>query len=443
MTAEITVPALGESITEATVGRWLKSVGDAVDVDEPVVELETDKVTVEVNAPLAGTLGEILVGEGANVEIGAVLGVIAGGGAAAAKEKRRKPAAPGPEAMAVQAARPSAPEAARPSAPEAPRPPAPQAARPAVSRSEAPLSSAVRKLVEENRLDPVAIPATGKGGRLTKGDVLSFLERSGARIQAVPPEPEPALELPAPEPALEPPAPEPAVRREERVRMTRLRKRIAERLKEAQNTAVMLTTFNEVDMSKVMAVRARCREEFEKKHGVRLGFMSFFLKASIVALKEIPAVNAQIDGDDIVFKNYYDIGVAVGTPHGLVVPVVRDADRLSFAEIEVKITELGRKARDGKLSMEDLTGGTFTISNGGVYGSLLSTPILNPPQSGILGMHKIQPRPAAVDDKIEIRPMMYLALSYDHRIVDGREAVTFLVRLKACIEDPERILLDM
>ena len=434
MTAEITVPALGESITEATVGRWLKSVGDAVDVDEPVVELETDKVTVEVNAPLAGTLGEILVGEGANVEIGAVLGVIAGGGAAAAKEKRHKPAAPGPEAMAVQAARPSAPEAARPSAPEAPRPPAPQAARPAASRSEAPLSSAVRKLVEENRLDPVAIPATGKGGRLTKGDVLSFLERSGARIQAVPPEPEPALE---------PPAPEPAVRREERVRMTRLRKRIAERLKEAQNTAVMLTTFNEVDMSKVMAVRARCREEFEKKHGVRLGFMSFFLKASIVALKEIPAVNAQIDGDDIVFKNYYDIGVAVGTPQGLVVPVVRDADRLSFAGIEVKITELGRKARDGKLSMEDLTGGTFTISNGGVYGSLLSTPILNPPQSGILGMHKIQPRPAAVDDKIEIRPMMYLALSYDHRIVDGREAVTFLVRLKACIEDPERILLDM
>ena len=426
MTAEITVPALGESITEATVGRWLKSVGDAVDVDEPVVELETDKVTVEVNAPLAGTLGEILVGEGANVEIGAVLGVIAGGGAAAAKEKRRKPAAPGPEAMAVQAARPSAPEA--------PRPPAPQAARPAASRSEAPLSSAVRKLVEENRLDPVAIPATGKGGRLTKGDVLSFLERSGARIQAVPPEPEPALE---------PPAPEPAVRREERVRMTRLRKRIAERLKEAQNTAVMLTTFNEVDMSKVMAVRARCREEFEKKHGVRLGFMSFFLKASIVALKEIPAVNAQIDGDDIVFKNYYDIGVAVGTPQGLVVPVVRDADRLSFAGIEVKITELGRKARDGKLSMEDLTGGTFTISNGGVYGSLLSTPILNPPQSGILGMHKIQPRPAAVDDKIEIRPMMYLALSYDHRIVGGREAVTFLVRLKACIEDPERILLDM
>lgn len=225
--------------------------------------------------------------------------------------------------------------------------------------------------------------------------------------------------------------------------MSRLRRRIAERLKEAQNTAAMLTTFNEVDMSKVMAVRARCREEFEKKHGVRLGFMSFFLKASIVALKEIPAVNAQIDGDDIVFKNYYDIGVAVGTPHGLVVPVVRDADRLSFAGIEVKITELGRKARDGKLSMEDLTGGTFTISNGGVYGSLLSTPILNPPQSGILGMHKIQPRPAAVDDKIEIRPMMYLALSYDHRIVDGREAVTFLVRLKACIEDPERILLDM
>lgn len=443
MTAEITVPALGESITEATVARWLKSVGDAVDVDEPVVELETDKVTVEINAPMVGTLGEILVGEGANVEVGAVLGVIAGGGAAAAKEKRHKLAAPGPEATAVQAARPSAPEAARPSAPQAPQPSVPQAARPAVSRSEAPLSSAVRKLVEENRLDPVAIPATGKGGRLTKGDVLSFLERSGARIQAVPPEPEPALEPPASEPALEPPAPEPAARREERVRMTRLRKRIAERLKEAQNTAVMLTTFNEVDMTGVMAVRARCREEFEKKHGVRLGFMSFFLKASIVALKEIPAVNAQIDGDDIVFKNYYDIGVAVGTPQGLVVPVVRDADRLSFAGIEVKITELGRKARDGKLSMEDLTGGTFTISNGGVYGSLLSTPILNPPQSGILGMHKIQERPIAVDGEVRVRPMMYLALSYDHRLIDGREAVTFLKTIKEAIEDPTRLLIDL
>ncbi|MFQ5939354.1 MAG: 2-oxoglutarate dehydrogenase complex dihydrolipoyllysine-residue succinyltransferase [Alphaproteobacteria bacterium] len=435
MTAEITVPALGESITEATVARWLKSVGDAVDVDEPVVELETDKVTVEVNAPAVGTLGEILVGEGANVEVGAVLGVIAGGGAAAAKEKQPKPTPPGPEAAAGQAVRPSAPQA--------PQPPAPQAARPAASRSEAPLSSAVRKLVEENRLDPVAIPATGKGGRLTKGDVLSFLERSGARIQAVPPEPEPAPAPPAPEPAPAPPAPEPAPRGEERVRMTRLRKRIAERLKEAQNTAAMLTTFNEVDMTNVIAVRNDYREHFEKKHGVRLGFMSFFVKACIVALKEIPEVNAEIDGEMIVYKNHYDIGVAVATDHGLVVPVVRDADLLSFAEVEKAIAELGRKARDGRLAMEDLSGGTFTISNGGVYGSLLSTPILNPPQSGILGMHKIESRPVAAGDKVEIRPMMYLALSYDHRIVDGREAVMFLVRLKACIEDPERILLDM
>jgi 2-oxoglutarate dehydrogenase E2 component (dihydrolipoamide succinyltransferase) len=303
----------------------------------------------------------------------------------------------------------------------------------------------VRKLIEENKLEAAAIPASGKDGRLTKEDVQKFLEARPAR--AAPP---PAAARPAPVPAPvapQPPAPPAAPRelgaREERVRMSRLRKRIAERLKLAQNTAAMLTTFNEVDMTNVMALRAHHKDTFEKKHGVKLGFMSFFVKAAIVALKEIPAVNGEIDGDDVIYKNHYDIGVAVGTEQGLVVPVVRDADALSFADIEKKISELGMKARDGKLTIEDLTGGTFTISNGGVYGSLMSTPILNPPQSGILGMHKIQPRPMAVGDKIEIRPMMYLALSYDHRIIDGREAVTFLVRIKDCIEDPQRILLDM
>ena len=303
----------------------------------------------------------------------------------------------------------------------------------------------MRKLIEENKLDAAAIPASGKDGRLTKEDVQKFLEARPAK--AAPP-PAAARPAPAPAPAApQPPAPPAAPRelgaREERVRMSRLRKRIAERLKLAQNTAAMLTTFNEVDMTNVMALRAHHKDSFEKKHGVKLGFMSFFVKAAIVALKEIPAVNGEIDGDDVIYKNHYDIGVAVGTEQGLVVPVVRDADALSFADIEKKISELGMKARDGKLTIEDLTGGTFTISNGGVYGSLMSTPILNPPQSGILGMHKIQPRPMAVGDKIEIRPMMYLALSYDHRIIDGREAVTFLVRIKDCIEDPQRILLDM
>ena len=303
----------------------------------------------------------------------------------------------------------------------------------------------MRKLIEENKLDAASIPASGKDGRLTKEDVQKFLEARPAK--AAPP-PAAAKPAPAPAPAApQPPAPPAPPRelgaREERVRMSRLRKRIAERLKLAQNTAALLTTFNEVDMTNVMALRAHHKDSFEKKHGVKLGFMSFFVKAAIVALKEIPAVNGEIDGDDVIYKNHYDIGVAVGTEQGLVVPVVRDADALSFADIEKKISELGMKARDGKLTIEDLTGGTFTISNGGVYGSLMSTPILNPPQSGILGMHKIQPRPMAVGDKIEIRPMMYLALSYDHRIIDGREAVTFLVRIKDCIEDPQRILLDM
>jgi 2-oxoglutarate dehydrogenase E2 component (dihydrolipoamide succinyltransferase) len=420
MATEIVVPALGESVTEATVARWMKSVGDPVNVDDPLLELETDKVTLEVYAPAAGTLGEIRVAEGATVEVGTVLGTIEEGAVAA-----KAPSAAKPEA----AVRP-------PEEPEA-------AARPAAAgpAAQTALSPAVRRLVEENELEPAAIPATGKDGRLTKGDVITFLEQKTAARPESAPAPSPT---PKPRPAPEArPAPAQADRREERVRMTRLRKRIAERLKEAQNTAAILTTFNEVDMTNVMAIRSRLRDAFEKKHGVKLGFMSFFVKACIVALKEIPAVNAEIDGDDIVYKNYYDIGVAVGTEQGLVVPVVRNADRLSFAEIEATIAELGRKARDGKLTIEDLTGGTFTISNGGVYGSLLSTPILNPPQSGILGMHKTQPRPVVVDGKVEIRPMMYLALSYDHRIIDGREAVTFLVRVKECLEDPERILLEM
>ena len=405
MAMEILVPALGESVTEATVAQWLKQPGEAVGLDEPLVELETDKVTLEVNAAAAGVLSEIVAGEGDNVEVGAILGRIAEGAAAPA---------PAP-AKAAPAAKPAPAPAA------APEPaPAPSAAK--APGAEA-LSPAVRKLIDDNSLDPGQITGTGKDGRIVKEDVLKVLEGRGA-----PSEPAPAAETGA---------------REERVRMTRLRKRIAERLKEAQNTAAMLTTFNEVDMGAVMELRKTYREDFEKKHGVRLGFMSFFTKASIAALKEIPAVNAQIDGDDLVYKNHYDIGMAVGTPQGLVVPVIRDADGMGFAEIEKTIAELGRRARDGKLSIEEMTGGTFTITNGGVYGSLLSTPILNPPQSGILGLHKIEERPVAIGGEVKIRPMMYLALSYDHRVIDGREAVTFLVRLKAHIEDPQRLLLDL
>jgi 2-oxoglutarate dehydrogenase E2 component (dihydrolipoamide succinyltransferase) len=420
MTANIVVPALGESVTEATVAKWLKAQGEPVNVDEPLLELETDKVTLEVFAPTAGVLSEIKVDAGQTVEVGAVLGVIGDGAG-------------------------SAQPAAKPASNEAVKAPAKEAAKPTAAAE--PLAPAVRKLVEENKLNPAEINASGKDGRLTKGDVLAFLEARGKTTVGpapAPAAPAPAAERPvAPTPAAPPIATRPTGPREERVRMTRLRKRIAERLKQAQNTAAMLTTFNEVDMTNVMALRNLHKDAFEKKHGVKLGFMSFFVRACIVALKEIPAVNGEIDGDDIVYKNHYDIGVAVGTEQGLVVPVVRDADQLSFAAIEAKITELGRKARDGKLTIEELTGGTFTISNGGVYGSLMSTPILNPPQSGILGMHKIQPRPMAIGDKVEVRPMMYLALSYDHRIIDGREAVTFLVRVKECIEDPQRILLDM
>jgi 2-oxoglutarate dehydrogenase E2 component (dihydrolipoamide succinyltransferase) len=407
MATEIKVPALGESVTEATVAKWLKKLGEPVAVDDPVVELETDKVTLEVNATAAGVLSEIRVPEGANVNVGGVLGTIDGTGRAAA---------PAAAAAPKPAATPTPAPAAKPE----------PAASPALERS----GPAARKLAAESGLAPEQLPATGKDGRVTKADVMTALERGAAQ-------PAPS----APPQAARPPRE--VGPREERVRMTRLRKRIAQRLKEAQNTAAMLTTFNEADMTAVMALRERYRDSFEKKHGVRLGFMSFFVKACIVALKELPAVNAEIDGDDIIYKNHYDIGVAVGTEQGLVVPVLRDADQMSFAEIEKKIGELGRKARDGKLTIEDLSGGTFTISNGGIYGSLMSTPILNPPQSAILGMHKIQKRPVVLGDKIEARPMMYLALSYDHRMVDGREAVGFLVRVKEGIEEPERLLVDM
>jgi 2-oxoglutarate dehydrogenase E2 component (dihydrolipoamide succinyltransferase) len=406
MAVDIKVPALGESVTEASVGRWLRHAGDAVEMDDPLVEIETDKVTLEVNAPAAGTLTDIAAQEGANVAVGAILGHIT--------EGQVRPAA-GPKAR---------PSAAKPAPAAAPA----TAATPAVSQLER-SGPAVRKLVEESGRDPAAIPATGKDGRLTKGDVLAM------------PTPAPAP-VPAARPAA-PPSPRQIGPREERVRMTRLRRTIAERLKEAQNTAAMLTTFNEVDMSAAAALRDRYRESFEKRHGVRLGYMSIFVKACIAALKDVPAVNAEMAGDELIYKNHYDIGVAVGTEHGLVVPVVRDADQISFAEIEKRIGDLAKRARDGKLALDELSGGTFTITNGGIYGSLMSTPILNPPQSGILGMHKIAKRPMVIGDKIEARPMMYLALSYDHRVIDGREAVTFLVRVKECVEDPERLLFEV
>src|SRR3954452_5473822 len=433
MTVEIRVPTLGESVTEATVAKWLKQPGERVERDEPVVELETDKVTLEVPAPQAGVIGEIQVAEGGNVPVGAVLGTIADGTAGATAHPGPRPVTPGSspgrerEGTATPASGSLAPRGGEREGP------APQAREGEGQKMLERTGPAVRKLVAESRIDPATITPTGPGGRLTKADVID------------------AREVPAQTPAVRnelpptPPSPQPgeAGPRETRVRMTRLRRRIAERLKEAQQNAAMLTTFNEIDMSAVMALRERWREAFEKKHGIRLGFMSIFVKAAIVALKELPAVNAEIDGDDIVYKNHYDIGVAVGTEQGLVVPVVRDADLKSFADIEKEIAALGRKARDGRLTIEDLSGGSFTISNGGVYGSLPSTPILNPPQSAILGMHKIERRPVAIGDKVEIRPMMYVALTYDHRIIDGREAVTFLVRIKECVEDPSRILFDL
>jgi 2-oxoglutarate dehydrogenase E2 component (dihydrolipoamide succinyltransferase) len=430
MTAEIRVPTLGESVTEATVAKWLKQPGEAVARDEPIVELETDKVTLEVPAPQAGILGEIRAAAGSNVPVGAVLGTIADGAAAGPH--------PSPPPLAGEGAARQRPL----------HNPPPQAGEGRVGALPEPdivlalerAGPAVRKLIAESGVDVSALTPSGPGGRLTKADVIN------ARDHSAPTAPVPAAES---NPAAEPPPASPplAAARETRVRMTRLRRRIAERLKQAQQNAAMLTTFNEIDMSGAIALRERWREAFEERHGVRLGFMSIFVKAAIVALRELPAVNAEIDGDDIVYQNHYDIGVAVGTERGLVVPVVRDADLKSFAEIEKEIAALGHKARDGKLTIEDLSGGTFTISNGGVYGSLLSTPILNPPQSAILGMHKIERRPIAVGDpggeRVEIRPMMYVALTYDHRIIDGREAVTFLVRLKEGVEDPARLLLDL
>ena len=421
MAIEITVPTLGESVADATVARWIKTTGDAVAADEPVVELETDKVTLEVPAPAAGTLGEILAAEGATVEVGASLAMLNEGAAPAASA----PAAPAEPAPATPAPAKSAPSAA-----------APVAAAPAAvsAAADMPLSPAVRRLVEENNLNPAAIKGTGVVGRLTKADVLAYMK--GAPAAAAPAAAQ-AQQMPRQQPR-----PEDAAR-EERVPMSKLRQVIASRLKAAQNTAAMLTTFNEVDMTALMALRSTYRQEFEAAYGTRLGFMGMFVMASIKALQEFPAVNAEIDGNDIIYKNYYNIGVAVGTPQGLVVPVVRDAGGLGLAEIETRITDFGDRARNGKITPDDMAGGSFTISNGGVYGSLMSTPILNPPQSGILGMHKIEKRPVVVDDAIVIRPMMYLALSYDHRIIDGREAVSFLARIKELVEDPRRIVLGV
>ena len=400
---DILTPTLGESVAEATVARWTKKPGDAVKKDEVLVELETDKVSLEVSAAADGVLTDIAAPEGATVTPGQVLGVLGAAGAAPAKAA----AAPAP-----------APKA------EAPKP----APAPAAAPAAQPLAPSVQRIATETGLDTSKIAGSGKDGRVTKGDALAALEERAA---------------PAPAPAPVAAGPRPVHEREERVKMTRLRQTVARRLKEAQNNAAMLTTFNEVDMSAVMGLRNAYKDNFEKRHGVKLGFMGFFVKATIAALKDVPAINAEIDGDTLVYKNHYDIGVAVGTEKGLVVPVIRDADAMSLADVEKAIAAYGKKARDGALAIEDLQGGTFTISNGGVYGSLMSTPILNAPQSGILGMHKIQDRPVAVNGQVVIRPMMYLAVSYDHRIVDGKEAVTFLVRIKEAVEDPQRLLLEV
>ena len=408
MATEIRVPTLGESVSEATIGKWFKKPGDVVKADEPLVELETDKVTLEVNAPASGVLAEITAKDGETVTPGALLGQIAEGAAGAAAAP--KAAAPAPAKTAA---------------------PAPAAA-PASGGTSMPPAPAAAKVAADAGVDVNAVAGSGKRGQVLKGDVLAAIANP------------PAAAAPVAIPAAARPASAPAdASREERVRMTKLRQTIARRLKDAQNVAAMLTTFNEVDMGAMMALRAQYKDAFEKKHGVKLGFMGFFVKACCQALKEVPAVNAEIDGTDIIYKNFCHIGVAVGTDKGLVVPVVRDADQMSIAQVEKAIGDFGKRARDGKLGIEDMQGGTFTISNGGVYGSLMSTPILNAPQSGILGMHKIQDRPMVVGGKIEIRPMMYLALSYDHRIVDGKEAVTFLVRVKENLEDPARLVLDL
>src|SRR4051794_15498996 len=404
---EIRVPTLGESVTEATIGRWFKKAGDAVAVDEPLVELETDKVTIEVPAPSAGVLGEIAAKDGETVAVGALLGQINEGGAASA---------------------------AKPAAAPAKAAPAPAAAPKAVA-ADAPLAPSVRKLSAESGVDAATVPGSGKDGRVTKGDMLAAIEKAASAPTPVN-QPAASVQVRAPSPADD-------AAREERVKMTRLRQTIARRLKDVQNTAAMLTTFNEVDMTHIMAMRAQYKDVFEKKHGSKLGFMGFFTKAVVQGLKDIPAVNAEIDGTDLIYKNYYHVGIAVGTDKGLVVPVVRDCDHKSISDIEKSIADFGRRARDGQLKIDEMQGGTFTITNGGIYGSLMPTPILNAPQSGILGMHKIQERPMVVGGKIEVRPMMYLALSYDHRVIDGKEAVTFLVRVKENLEDPARLVLDL
>jgi 2-oxoglutarate dehydrogenase E2 component (dihydrolipoamide succinyltransferase) len=443
MATEIRVPALGESVTEAIVGKWLKAAGDSVNADEPLVELETDKVTVEVNAPASGVLGEIKAAEGTTVAVGAVLGAIGNGaGGVAAKPAQASPA----------------PAAQAPVAKAAPPPPPKAASAPVVadkSNGEMPPSPAARKKLAEAGLDAAAIAGSGKRGQILKEDVPTAPASKAPEPGPAPDEDEePAVAAPAASFAGSVPVPVPAqnlrlpaaandAAREERVRMTKLRQTIAQRLKDAQNTAAILTTFNDVDMSAVMKLRSEFKYLFEKRHGVKLGFMGFFVKACLQALREIPSVNAEIDGDEIVYKNYYHIGVAVSTDRGLVVPVVREADRMGLAEIEAQISDYGKRARDGKLGIADMQGGTFTITNGGVFGSLLSTPILNAPQSAILGMHRIEERPVVRDGQVVARPMMYLALSYDHRIVDGKEAVAFLVRVKECLEEPQRFILEL
>jgi 2-oxoglutarate dehydrogenase E2 component (dihydrolipoamide succinyltransferase) len=425
MATDVKVPALGESITEGTLAQWLKKAGDAVAADEPIASLETDKVTVDVPSPVAGVLSETVAKEGDTVEVGAVIARIDESGKAAA-----------PAEKAVETTADSTPAAAETPAPRE------EAATESAPDQITTLSPAVRRAVLEHHVDPTSIKGTGKDGRITKDDVLAA---AAAKDSGTPAQPE--AKAPAPSPAAPAsPARAPATpgeRKEERVKMSRLRQTVAKRLKEAQNTAAMLTTFNDVDMTAVMDARSRYKDLFEKKHGIRLGFMSFFVKAVALAVRDVPSVNASIEGDEIVYRDYLDVSIAVSAPKGLVVPVVRNAQAMSFAEIEKTIAEYGKKAKEGTLTLDEMTGGTFTISNGGVFGSLLSTPILNPPQSGVLGMHRIEERPVAVDGQVVIRPMMYLALSYDHRLVDGREAVTFLVRVKEAIEDPTRLLIDL
>jgi 2-oxoglutarate dehydrogenase E2 component (dihydrolipoamide succinyltransferase) len=433
MATEIRVPTLGESITEATVGKWFKKAGDAIKADEPLVELETDKVTLEVNAPASGVLSEIAVPTGETVAVGALLGMVAASSAASASKPAGAPAAAS-AAVAPKDVNGVAPKDVNGVAPKAPAPAA----------TTMPPAPSAAKIAAEQGVDLGAVAGSGKRGQVLKGDVLAALASPAPTAPAAAPAPPlpAAARASIPDDAARASIPDDAAR-EERVRLTKLRQTIARRLKEAQNNAAMLTTFNEVDMTEVMALRGKYKDVFEKKHGVKLGFMGFFVKACVQALKDVPAVNAEIDGADLVFKNYYHLGIAVGTDKGLVVPVVRDADRLGIAGIEKAIADFGKRAREGQLKIEELQGGTFTITNGGIYGSLMSTPILNAPQSGILGMHKIQERPMVVNGKIEARPMMYLALSYDHRVVDGKEAVTFLVRVKEALEDPARLVLDL